>query len=344
MVLIFSLCVQPSFVFADEAHYIYDDAGRLVRVVKGIEVFTYNYDEVGNLISIKRDTASINPPILQSIDPDVFPVGSKILTVLSGQNLGTTKDVKSDSSFLSIAVVSVTDTEIKAEMKVSSAAQAGPVTFTVVTLYGSASIQAAISSSPLILSPDRLSLIGGNNGTITASLSPPVGKDVAIALKNSNPLIVFAPKSLVIPSSGTATFQVNPLIAGTSAVTSGDARVDVFVIGGDITATSLPVSVYLDALSGGNASITASSVSVYLDSQSGGASIIQSLPVSVYLDMTVNGNAITAALPVSVYLDSQSGGASIIQSLPVSVYLDTTVNGNAITATSLPVSVQITSP
>jgi YD repeat-containing protein len=52
------LCaLAPTPAVADRAQYIYDDLGRLVQVIDGQgNVATYNYDAVGNLLSITRST------------------------------------------------------------------------------------------------------------------------------------------------------------------------------------------------------------------------------------------------------------------------------------------------
>ena len=40
---------------ADKSVYLYDDTGRLTRVLKGTEKVIYQYDEVGNPCPTKRD-------------------------------------------------------------------------------------------------------------------------------------------------------------------------------------------------------------------------------------------------------------------------------------------------
>lgn len=50
----------PTFGAADQAQYIYDDLGRLAKVIDGQgNVATYTYDAVGNLLSITRNTGGI---------------------------------------------------------------------------------------------------------------------------------------------------------------------------------------------------------------------------------------------------------------------------------------------
>ena len=58
LVFVGSVCV-----YADQAQYIYDDFGRLSQVIDGQgNVATYNYDAVGNLLSITRNTGGCLHP------------------------------------------------------------------------------------------------------------------------------------------------------------------------------------------------------------------------------------------------------------------------------------------
>lgn len=60
------LCaLAPAMGVADQAQYIYDDLGRLSQVIDGQgNVATYNYDAVGNLLSITRNTGGVGVPTL----------------------------------------------------------------------------------------------------------------------------------------------------------------------------------------------------------------------------------------------------------------------------------------
>jgi YD repeat-containing protein len=62
---------------ADEAKYIYDDLGRLYRVIDEQEnAATYHYDEVGNLLSITRETGVTGPQIT-NLSPNYAFSGAK---------------------------------------------------------------------------------------------------------------------------------------------------------------------------------------------------------------------------------------------------------------------------
>ena len=66
-VLILCVSVQTLAV-ADQAQYIYDDLGRLSQVIDGQgNVATYNYDAVGNLLSITRNTGGVGAPTITGL-------------------------------------------------------------------------------------------------------------------------------------------------------------------------------------------------------------------------------------------------------------------------------------
>lgn len=60
--------VVPTQAVADQAQYIYDDLGRLSQVIDGSgNVATYNYDAVGNLLSITRNTGGVGAPTVTGL-------------------------------------------------------------------------------------------------------------------------------------------------------------------------------------------------------------------------------------------------------------------------------------
>jgi len=277
------LFVLLSFAFADEVTYFYDDAGRLVRAIKGSEGVVYEYDQVGNLLSISRGTTSPNPPTLQSINPDLLFIGSTTAVVITGQNLFTTKSITPDNPALAFKNVSITDTAIKADIAVSSGASPGPANIAVTTLYGSASIGVTLTSSRLSFDPPRLVLKPASTGVITASVIPSVGRDLAILLRSSDRSIVLSPESLTIPSGGTASFTVNALKEGLANINSGTPRTVVLVT----TESGGPAP-------GEEVINRAGPVSVFIDSPPGNSSVA-SQPVSAKFDIPPTTNAIAMA-------------------------------------------------
>lgn len=359
LILLCIFITLPSLSTADSVEYFYDDAGRLVRVLKGTEGINYQYDEVGNLISITNSAISNSPPVLQGITPDVFFIGSTIYVIISGQNLFTTKEVTSNSPFLSIKTIRVTDTEIQLEITVLNGASPEEVDIAVTTSFGSASIPVTLSSSRLIFSPGVLVLLPGGSGDITVGISPAMNRNLTIPINNSDTSVVSTPGFVTIPAGGAASFTVNGLKEGVATINSrtvvyvtdssdlpageeikinaGTVSIYIEQPSGSLTSASLPVSVYIQAPSG--ESIESLPVSVYIESPSGN-STTASLPVSV---MIASGGTITGAdtvsLPVSIRIEAPTADASIA-ALPVSIYIQTLSEVSA-TAVTNPVSIYI---
>lgn len=209
--LLLTFVLFPSFAVADEVKYFYDDAGRLIKVIKGTEGFIYSYDEVGNLLSISSSTISADLPVLHDISPDILFSGSTASVTIIGQNLFTTKEVSSDNPSLSIKILHITDTEISTEIEGSTGALLGEANIIVSTLYGSASIP--IDILRLTLSPYTAYILAGETEEITISLTP--ARSMALNILNNNPDIITAPQSIQIPVSGSASFTVQALAVGT---------------------------------------------------------------------------------------------------------------------------------
>lgn len=78
-ILSLALFLGPAYgVRADEVKYIYDDRGRLYQVIDAQGNFAaYNYDAVGNLLSITRSTGGIPAPEIAGISPNNFRAGDR---------------------------------------------------------------------------------------------------------------------------------------------------------------------------------------------------------------------------------------------------------------------------
>ena len=318
---IFLTC--PASSSADSAQYFYDDNGRLTRVVKGTAGVIYSYDETGNLVSVINDTTSASSPVLASINPNVFFTGSTMLVTITGQKLLTTDSVSAIGGLVAIdKIVSVTDTQIIAEM---TALSTGAETIKVTTRNGTpnyATIGVTLSSSKLAFTPGQLALVRGSTGTITASISPPLSGPLTIILASSSPSVASVPQTVVIPVGGTANITVNALHNGVATISVGDTRTVVFV-----------TSPFTGDVSG----LSAKNISVYIDAPSG-TSPASALPISVYVDAP-QGTSPATALPVSVYLDAPQG-SSPATAPPVSVYVDAPPGDSPTVAGGVSVKIQ----
>src|SRR6187431_3143239 len=73
---------QPSIT------YVYDDLGRLVRVISaGGEAATYYYDAVGNILRITRETGVAATASVINVSPTSGVRGTSVLLTITGANL-----------------------------------------------------------------------------------------------------------------------------------------------------------------------------------------------------------------------------------------------------------------
>ena len=319
-----STVLFASSLVANTAQYIYDDAGRLIRVGdENGNYAVYEYDEVGNLLSITTGTANMNPPVLQNVNSDTFFIGNTTPVVITGQNLFNTKYISSNNPALSLKILALTDTSIKAEANVSSQALPGTATLTVTTFYGSASTSVFLTSSKLSFVPNPLSLTPGAGGNITAIIYPSLGRAVTIQLKSNDPSIVSFPSSVTIPTTGATTFTVNGLNEGVAYISSGNPSATVYVTSSAFT-----------PISGEQLTNYAGPVSVYIDSPPPAPTILFG-PVSAYIDNSTV-TAISQYGLASVYIEPPGGSTTL--SVPASVSIEPT---DSTIALSQPVSVKI---
>ncbi len=333
----------PSLSFASDASYIYDDTGRLIKVISETgEVATYNYDGVGNLISITTQAISQNPPALYSINPDIVFSDSNIDVTITGANLFTTETITSDNAGISISNVTATDTSITATLAISSGASLGQANISITTFYGSATI--AIKIAKLTFNPSPAAVTPGNATAITARIEG-LSNDYTISLNNQNPDIVSVPSSLVIPAGGSATLTVNALNEGVGIITAENVAVTIYVsppFTGETTAAAKPVSVYVEESTVVDGTTAALPVSVYIEETTIVDGTTATAPVSVYIEETLVVNGTTATLPVSVYIEESTIVNGTAATAPVSVYVEESTAVNAITVAPL-VSAEISS-
>ena len=320
--------ISPSLSTAGSVNYIYDDTGRLIKAISETgDTAIYNYDPVGNLISITRATAQQLPPVLQGINPDIIftrtvnPVTVSI--ALTGENLISTENIWADNSGVIVNYFTATDTSITVNATVLSDASLGATKINVSTLYGTASIP--LNVAKLYFDPAQVTTVVGT-ADITARIEG-LSKDYTVTLNNQNPDIISAPASISVPAGSSAAFTVNALKEGT----------------GVITAENTGLTVYVTQPFTGDATASAESVSVYIKPSSLVEGTTVALPISVYVEQPSSVDGITVTSPVSVYIKPSSLVAGTTVSSPVSAYIkeQPIVDG---TVVSLPVSTKISSP
>jgi YD repeat-containing protein len=180
LVLVFGLVLfGATGISADQAHYIYDDLGRLSQVIDGQgNVATYQYDAVGNLLSITRNTGGVGAPTITAFTPNTGNAGASVNVSLTGTNL-TGASLATTNPGILVRNVVTTPTTVTATFQIAFSAAAGPATVTVTTTTGSATTSFSVNASAPVLSTlsptsgpvTRLVTITGNGFSTTAGLN-----------------------------------------------------------------------------------------------------------------------------------------------------------------------------
>lgn len=126
--LMATILVGPAAILADQAQYFYDELGRLVGVVDGQgNAAVYNYDAVGNLLSIQRFTSGATGIGIFVVAPNSARVGTNV-TIQGFGFSATPADNQVKFNGTTASVVSATTMSIVAT--VPTGATTGPVTVT----------------------------------------------------------------------------------------------------------------------------------------------------------------------------------------------------------------------
>lgn len=204
-VFYFSLFIMDSSALASISSYIYDDQGRLSRVIDDQgNVATYNYDEVGNLISITKSTTAQLLPQISSITPDFVRAGSIVNLTITGSNL-LGSSITTDNPGIEITQVKITDTSIIATFSVAASARQGTTIVTATNPIGSASINISDyppSPVPTISPSVKVVQPNGGTGTMTIALTNPDIFPTTITLNIENVSIATVDTTQVIIPAG----------------------------------------------------------------------------------------------------------------------------------------------
>ena len=136
---------QPSII------YVYDDLGRLSRVVdQNNECATYEYDAVGNILSITRGMNCLQPPTVDSLSQGSANAGETTCITITGTNfLGAT--VTTDNPDVQISRVRVSETSIEVCLMVSPFASLGTARIIITTMAGVIERAITINARTLVI-------------------------------------------------------------------------------------------------------------------------------------------------------------------------------------------------
>ncbi|MGH7372675.1 MAG: IPT/TIG domain-containing protein [Candidatus Rokuibacteriota bacterium] len=128
-----------------DIRYLYDELGRLVRVIREDgEAASYHYDAVGNILQISRESGVAQTTTVSSTSTSVLPQGSTVIVTISGSNLIgaglftatqglTLQNVQTDFDQITLTFVVAADAPLgAAQVDVRGGLGVVPVSFTVV--------------------------------------------------------------------------------------------------------------------------------------------------------------------------------------------------------------------
>ena len=130
--------------------YVYDSLGRLTKVVDPSgNVATYNYDAVGNLLSITRTTSSPSALAIFGFSPAQGSVGQAV--AIQGQNFSATPSANT-VQFNGTAATVTAATANSLTVTVPAGATTGPITVTVGSATATSGSNFTVVSAPVITS------------------------------------------------------------------------------------------------------------------------------------------------------------------------------------------------
>src|SRR6266853_4800347 len=149
---LFRLCFASPLRAQSSAsvQYVYDALGRLTQVIDPSgNVATYNYDAVGNLLSITRSTSSPSALAIFGFSPAQGSVGQTV--AIQGQNFSATPSANTVQFNGTAATVTAATTN-SLTVSVPTGATTGPISVTVGTATANSSSNFTVLSLPAISS------------------------------------------------------------------------------------------------------------------------------------------------------------------------------------------------
>ena len=333
LLLITFTLYNPPFASSDTNQYVYDELGRLVRVVNDTTVTNYAYDEVGNILSVTNGSLADTPSVV-SVAPATLLVGVKTAVVFSGQNLLSVSGITSLNGKIQVNSIDVSPSQITAMLTATNVS--GDTIKLTFRDYNQTVYQTDIAAvaSTVVMNPPVVATLPNSTVTTSISLNPPLASPLTIGLKTDNVSIATVPSTITIPAGGSASLQITTKSLGFSGISDLNNEVLGYVVSenpiGANGATSLPISVSIEpsvtpvAPSLGSSSLV--SVSVAPTSQPVAPSGGTSLPVSVSVAPTAQTIAPSSGISRPVSVSVAPTPAPINPSMTVSPQISITVS------------------
>jgi len=197
--------------------YVYDALGRLAQVIDPSgNTATYNYDAVGNLLSITRSTTSPSGLAVFSFSPAQGGVGQTV--TIQGQNFSATPSANTVKFNGTTATVTAATTN-QLTTTVPTGATTGPISVTVGTSTATSSSNFTVLAVPVITSiaptqvlntPTVGFTVNGSNLTAATFYFVPAFAPAAISVSNVNinVIVTSATMTLTLASTAVGSFTV----------------------------------------------------------------------------------------------------------------------------------------
>jgi YD repeat-containing protein len=145
LALLCALSVPLASPASADIRYLYDELGRLVRVIREDgEAASYHYDAVGNILQISRESGVVQATTVSAQSTAILQQGATVVVTLSGSNLIgaglftaapglTLQNVQTDFDQITLTFVVAGNAPLgPAQLDVRGALGVAPVSFTVV--------------------------------------------------------------------------------------------------------------------------------------------------------------------------------------------------------------------
>ena len=212
-----TLSAQPARIT-----YIYDDLGRLVRVITETgDAATYHYDAVGNILRITRETGVSATASVINVSPSSGVRGTSFPISVTGLNLAGA-NLTSSVAGITFSNIRTRLDQIVADMAISTNVSIGSTQILVETQFGTIPTLFTVTDtapSVLIISPtEGATTMEGAQLTLSAQAADNVQvTQVVWSLNGVNESPAFAP-----PYQKTVTVPIN-ITALTTAATATDS-------------------------------------------------------------------------------------------------------------------------
>ena len=175
LLVVLAFSFNPVSAQQPKINYVYDDLGRLVRVIdENGNAATYHYDAVGNVLRITRETGVPATAVVAGVSSSSWNRGTTTNITINGYNLSCSS-VTTATAGVTLSDVQISLDQIRINAVVSATAPIGPTTLEINCDQGLLTVPLSVIDSPptvLITSPaEGTAVTEGSELTLTAQVA-----------------------------------------------------------------------------------------------------------------------------------------------------------------------------